>query len=133
MKEELDRYFKEARASIKDNAVLESVVAGMKAVIIEATGDCPCGDPDCNGHCRYGLETEEAKEHEEEKKPEEAKEPEEPVQEADEKTPMQVIEEARGDTPKPDFVRALQEAIEKVDKAPLKARLKQKLEKYANS
>lgn len=127
MKEELDRYFKEARASIKDNAVLESVVAGMKAVIIEATGDCPCGDPDCNGHCKYGLETEEAKE------PEEDKKPEEPVQETEEKTPMQVIEEARGDTPKPDFVRALQEAIEKVDKAPLKARLKQKLEKYANS
>jgi hypothetical protein len=127
MKEELDRYFKEARASIKDNAVLEGVVTGMKAVIIEATGDCPCGDPDCNGHCRYGLETEETKEPEGEKKPEE------PVQEADEKTPMQVIEEARGDTPKDAFVQALREAIEQVDKAPLKTRLKQKLEKYANS
>lgn len=118
MKEELDRYFKEAKASIKDRVVLESVVTGMKTVIIEATGDCPCGDPDCNGHCKYGLE--------DEKK-------EEPKQEEKEKTPMQVIEEARGDTPKKDFVQALREAIEQVDKAPLKARLKQKLEKYANS
>ena len=124
MKEELDRYFKEARASIKDNAVLESVVTGMKTVIIEATGDCPCGDPDCNGHCKYGLETEE---------PKEEKAPDTPVQVSNEKTPMQVIEEARGDTPKDEFVKALQEAIERVGKAPLKARLKQKLEKYANS
>ena len=124
MKEELDRYFKEAKASIKDRAVLESVVTGMKTVIIEATGDCPCGDPDCNGHCKYGLD-EEKKEEQEVK--------EEPKQEAAEKTPLQVIEEARGDTPKKDFVQALREAIEQVDKAPLKARLKQKLEKYANS
>lgn len=124
MKEELDRYFKEANASIKDRAVLESVVTGMKTVIIEATGDCPCGDPDCNGHCKYGLE-------EDKKEKQEVKE--EPKQEAAEKTPLQVIEEARGDTPKKDFVQALREAIEQVDKAPLKARLKQKLEKYANS
>lgn len=124
MKEELDRYFKEAKASIKDRAVLESVITGMKTVIIEATGDCPCGDPDCNGHCKYGLD-EEKKEEQEVK--------EEPKQEAAEKTPLQVIEEARGDTPKKDFVQALREAIEQVDKAPLKARLKQKLEKYANS
>ena len=117
MKQELDRYFKEARESIKDTAVLESVVTGMKTVIIESTGDCPCGDPDCNGHCKYGLEETKA----------------EPKQEAEEKTPLQIIEEARGDTPKKDFIQALAEAIEQVDRAPLKARLKQKLEKYANS
>lgn len=128
MKQELDRYFTEAKASIKDRAVLESVVTGMKTVIIEATGDCPCGDPDCNGHCKYGLEedTQETK-----KAPEPKQEPKEPVkQEAIEKTPLQIIEEARGDTPKKDFVQALREAIEHVDKAPLKARLKQKLSKY---
>ena len=118
MNEELERYFKEARAVIKDNAVLESVVTGMKTVIIEATGDCPCGDPDCNGHCKYGLE--------------ENKKPEEPRQEAVEQTPLQILEAARGDTPKKDFVRALREAIEQVNKAPLKARLKQKLDKYAS-
>lgn len=126
MKEELDRYFKEAKASIKDRVVLESVIAGMKTVIIEATGDCPCGDPDCNGHCKYGLEDEKKEEPKQDTK-------ETPKQEATEKTPMQVIEEARGDTPKKDFVQALREAIERVGKAPLKARLKQKLEKYANS
>lgn len=118
MKKELDTYFKKAKASIKDNVVLESVITGMKTVIIEATGDCPCGDPDCNGHCKYGLE--------DDKK-------EEPKQDEKEKTPMQVIEEVRGDIPKNDFVQTLREAIEKVDKAPLKARLKQKLKKYANS
>jgi hypothetical protein len=118
MNEELERYFKEARAVIKDNAVLESVVTGMKTVIIEATGDCPCGDPDCNGHCKYGLE--------------ENKKPEEPKQEAVEQTPLQILEAARGDTPKKDFVQALREAIEQVNKAPLKARLKQKLDKYAS-
>jgi hypothetical protein len=118
MNEELERYFKEARAVIKDNAVLESVVTGMKTVIIEATGDCPCGDPDCNGHCKYGLE--------------ENQKPEEPKQEAVEQTPLQILEAARGDTPKKDFVQALREAIEQVNKAPLKARLKQKLDKYAS-
>lgn len=126
MKEELDRYFKEAKKSIKDRVVLESVVAGMKMVIIEATGDCPCGDPDCNGHCKYGLEYEKKEEPKQDTK-------DAHNQVATEKTPMQVIEEARGDTPKKDFVQALREAIEQVDKAPLKARLKQKLEKYANS
>ena len=131
MKEELDRYFKEAKASIKDRVVLESVIAGMKTVIIEATGDCPCGDPDCNGHCKYGLEDEKKEEPKQETK--EAPEQEAREQEAREKTPMQVIEEARGDTPKKDFVQALREAIERVDKAPLKVRLKQKLEKYAKS
>lgn len=118
MNEELERYFKEARAVIKDNAVLESVVTGMKTVIIEATGDCPCGDPDCNGHCKYGLE--------------ENEKPKEPKQEAVEQTPLQILEAARGDTPKKDFVQALREAIEQVNKAPLKARLKQKLDKYAS-
>lgn len=127
MKEELDRYFKEAKASIKDHVVLESVITGMKTVIIEATGDCPCGDPDCNGRCKYGLE-DEKKEEPKQKPKEEPKQREET-----EKTPMQVIEEARGDTPKKDFVQALREAIEQVDNAPLKVRLKQKLEKYANS
>lgn len=127
MKEELDRYFKEAKASIKDHVVLESVITGMKTVIIEATGDCPCGDPDCNGRCKYGLE-DEKKEEPKQKPKEEPKQ-----QEETEKTPMQVIEEARGDTPKKDFVQALREAIEQVDNAPLKVRLKQKLEKYANS
>ena len=131
MKEELDRYFKEAKASIKDRVVLESVIAGMKTVIIEATGDCPCGDPDCNGHCKYGLEDEKKEEPKQDTK--ETPKQEATEQEAREKTPMQVIEEARGDTPKKDFVQALREAIERVDKAPLKARLKQKLEKYANS
>ena len=131
MKKELDRYFKEAKASIKDRVVLESVITGMKTVIIEATGDCPCGDPDCNGHCKYGLEDEKKEEPKQETK--EAPKQEATEQEATEKTPMQVIEEARGDTPKKDFVQALREAIERVDKAPLKARLKQKLEKYANS
>lgn len=131
MKEELDRYFKEAKASIKDRAVLESVITGMKTVIIEATGDCPCGDPDCNGHCKYGLEDEKKEEPKQETK--EAPKQEATEKEATEKTPMQVIEEARGDTPKKDFVQALREAIERVDKAPLKVRLKQKLEKYANS
>ena len=126
MKEELDRYVKEAKASIKDRVVLESVITGMKTVIIEATGDCPCGDPDCNGHCKYGLEDEKKEEPKQETK-------EAPKQESTEKTPIQVIEDARGDTPKKDFVQALREAIEQVDKAPLKARLKQKLEKYANS
>ena len=99
----------------------------MKAVIIESTGDCPCGDPDCNGHCKYGL-AEEVKDE-----PKKEQETEAPKQEAEEKTPMQIIEEARGDTPKPDFVKALREAIEQIDRAPLKARLKQKLEKYENS
>jgi len=127
MKQELDRYFKEARDSIKDTAVLESVVNGMKTVIIESTGDCPCGDPDCNGHCKYGLE-EDMKEERMADTPKN-----EPKQESDEKTPMQILEEARGDTPKPDFVKALREAIEQVDRAPLKARLKQKLDKYSNS
>lgn len=126
MKEELDSYFKEAKASIKDHVVLESVIAGLKTVIIEATGDCPCGDPDCNGHCKYGLEDEKKEEPNQEAK-------EAPKKEEKKKTPMQVIEEARGDTPKKDFVQALREAIERVDKTPLKVRLKQKLEKYANS
>ena len=68
MKKELDRYFKEAKASIKDRVVLESVITGMKTVIIEATGDCPCGDPDCNGHCKYGLEDEKKEEPKQETK-----------------------------------------------------------------
>lgn len=123
MKQELDRYFKEARENIKDTAVLESVITGMKTVIIESTGDCPCGDPDCNGHCKYGLEEDKKEEQKEEAS----------KQESEEKTPLQVIEEARGDTPKPEFVKALREAIDKVDRAPLRARLKQKLEKYENS
>ena len=126
MKEEHDRHSKDAKKSIKDRVVLESVVTGMKTVIIEATGDCPCGDPDCNGHCKYGLEDEKKEEPKQDTK-------ETLKQEATEKTPMQVIEEARGDTPKKDFVQALREAIERVDKAPLKTRLRQKLEKYANS
>lgn len=123
MKEELDRYFKEARDSIKDAAILESVVAGMKTVIIESTGDCPCGDPDCNGHCKYGMEEVKT----------EVQKVETPANINEDKTPLQILEEARGDTPKDEFVNALREAIDKVDRAPLRTRLKQKLEKYVNS
>ena len=123
MKEELDRYFKEARDSIKDAAILESVVTGMKTVIIESTGDCPCGDPDCNGHCKYGMEEIKT----------EVQKVENPANTNEDKTPLQILEEARGDTPKDEFVKALREAIDKVDRAPLRTRLKQKLEKYANS
>lgn len=123
MKEELDRYFKEARDSIKNAAILESVVTGMKTVIIESTGDCPCGDPDCNGHCKYGMEEVKT----------EVQKVETPANTNEDKTPLQILEEARGDTPKDEFVNALREAIDKVDRAPLRTRLKQKLEKYANS
>ena len=84
MKQELDRYFKEARENIKDTAVLESVVAGMKAVIIESTGDCPCGDPDCNGHCKYGLAEEVKEEPKVNEEPTEQQEQEAPTQEAEE-------------------------------------------------
>lgn len=123
MKNELDKYFKEANETIKDRAILEGVVNGMKAIVIEATGDCPCGDPDCNGCCGYGLES----------KPEAVTEATaEPVSEnTKENSPLQVLEEARGDTPKASFVAMLAEAIDHIEQAPLRTRLKQKLEKYA--
>lgn len=113
MQTEIDKYFEEARNCIKDKTILESVVRGMKAVVLEATGECPCGDPDCNGNCGYGLED----------KDDSAKSTNEA---------MEVLEEARGDMKKEDFVKALAEAIDGVTRAPLRERLKAKLEIYKN-
>ena len=131
MKQDIDKYFEEARNSIKDKAVLESAIQGMKAVCIEATGKCPCGDPNCDGKCQYGLEA----------APEEPKT--ESVADEVENAPvaagvvdpeaLQTLEEARGDMPKADFVKVLAEAIEQVGRAPLKERLKAKLGIYSNT
>lgn len=132
MKQDIDKYFEEARNEIKDKAVLESAIQGMKAVCIEATGKCPCGDPDCDGKCKYGLEEDEKEEPKTESVADEVECAPVAAGVVDPDA-LQTLEEARGDMPKADFVKVLAEAIEHVGRAPLKERLWAKLKTYSKT
>lgn len=36
----------------KNDSLIESIISGFKAIQLEATGICPCGDPNCDGTCK---------------------------------------------------------------------------------